>query len=144
MYDIRVLASGVTLTRQGTGQVVGCVTNYALVRGVTHILAWYPVWVSGETLTLPGGCKPRISLFMIRVKSGGVRRQKGNGPGPSSYCCCPRPSGATILVPGASSMSMPASFRSGAQKFQLGPVVPAGIVRRILRGDYIDMAELSE
>ncbi len=33
------------------------------------------------------------------------------------------------------------------QKFQLGPtlpVVPARIVRRVLRGDYVDMAELSE
>ncbi len=33
------------------------------------------------------------------------------------------------------------------QKFQLGPtlpVVPARIVRRMLRGDYVDMAELSE
>ena len=34
-----------------------------------------------------------------------------------------------------------------AQKFQLGetlPVVPARIVRRVLRGDYVDMAELTE
>ena len=34
-----------------------------------------------------------------------------------------------------------------AQKFQLGetlPVVPAYIVRRVLRGDYVDMVELTE
>ena len=34
-----------------------------------------------------------------------------------------------------------------AQKFQLRetlPVVPARIVRRVLRGDYVDMAELTE
>ncbi len=33
------------------------------------------------------------------------------------------------------------------QKFQLGPtlpVVPARIVRRVLRGDYVDMVELTE
>jgi len=55
--------------------------------------------------------------------------------------------GARHLAPPVSSMSTPASSESGAQKFQLGetlPVVPAGIVRRILCGDYIDMAELSE
>ncbi len=36
---------------------------------------------------------------------------------------------------------------SSPQKFQLGetlPVVPSRLVRRVLRGDYIDMAELSE
>ena len=36
---------------------------------------------------------------------------------------------------------------SMVQKFQLGPtlpVVPARIVRRVLRGDYVDMAELTE
>ncbi len=36
---------------------------------------------------------------------------------------------------------------SPAGKFQLGetlPVVPARIVRRILKGDFVDMAELSE
>lgn len=44
----------------------------------------------------------------------------------------------------------PASSKKGdvtVQKFQLGPtlpVVPARIVRRVLRGDYVDMAELSE
>ena len=31
------------------------------------ILLWYPVWESGETLTFLGGCKPRVSLFMVRV-----------------------------------------------------------------------------
>ena len=68
MYDINVLASGLTLTRQ---EVVNCVTNYALVRGVTPYSCLVSVWVSEETLTLPGCCKPRISLFMVHVTNAG-------------------------------------------------------------------------
>ena len=61
------------------------------------------------------------------------------------------PSVAPVVGPKSAGAGLePASTKKGdvaVQKYQLGPtlpVVPARIVRRVLRGDYVDMAELTE
>ena len=72
MYDTRVLVGGVTLTRKGMRS--GCRSCYHLCinEGSDPVfLPWYFVWVSGETLTLPSGGKPRLSLFMVCVTYAG-------------------------------------------------------------------------
>ncbi len=61
------------------------------------------------------------------------------------------PSVAPVVGPKSASAGLePASTKKSdvaVQKYQLGPtlpVVPARIMRRVLRGDYVDMAELTD
>ena len=101
-----------------------------------------------ETLTLLGGGKPR--LFMVCVNYVGPSlgvfdTSKAIDLGLPAMDAASGPEGPLALI--ASGVLTSVSSGNGVQKFELGetlPVVPAGIVRRILRGDYIDMAELSE
>ena len=68
MYDTRVLVVGVTLTRHAMRS--GCRSCYhvCISEGSDPVfLQCYSVWLSGETLTLLSGGKPRLSLFMVCV-----------------------------------------------------------------------------
>ena len=57
----------------GCDQVVGRVTAYISEGSDPVFLPWYSVWVSGETLTLPGSGKPVYGMFdLCRPESGGV------------------------------------------------------------------------
>ena len=106
----------------------------------------HSVWVSGETLTLPGGCKPTLKVC-ITFAGPSLEVFDTSKAMDLGLPAINAPAQWGIMVWGRPQLGRVCRRQRALgvhSEVTVVPVVPAGIVRRILRRDYVDMAVLSE